>query len=291
MASPGGRAIRPLNQVRVLGPDRWPPGSPSWNPGPEHPSLPCPPPRRAPSCPRSPPLSSEGARLSATLCHSRLLPGAHPRPSPSLSVPAAWPLALPRPRPGWFQGPAALMRPRPHRNLLFVYPHSLNFSSRQGSVRNLAVRVQYMAGEDPSQALPVSGVPAKGRRAVGASPAGPSCHHPLRSSLASPAAVSSPARPSHRWSTTTSMRDGGTRGHGRDAGMRWGCEGQGRGEGGAGSRALMGDPRQGAETALGEHVAEGLGHPGGAQPPQKPWPGSPGPPSSTRSSSCGFRLA
>ncbi|CAO2635812.1 Dedicator of cytokinesis protein 6 [Lemmus lemmus] len=42
-----------------------------------------------------------------------------------------------------------------YRNLLFVYPHSLNFSSRQGSVRNLAVRIQYMAGEDQSQALPV----------------------------------------------------------------------------------------------------------------------------------------
>ncbi|KAM5238041.1 dedicator of cytokinesis protein 6 [Ctenodactylus gundi] len=42
-----------------------------------------------------------------------------------------------------------------YRNLLYVYPHGLNFSSRQGSVRNLAVRVQYMAGEDPSQALPV----------------------------------------------------------------------------------------------------------------------------------------
>uniref|UniRef100_A0A8C9AJ89 Dedicator of cytokinesis 6 n=1 Tax=Prolemur simus TaxID=1328070 RepID=A0A8C9AJ89_PROSS len=42
-----------------------------------------------------------------------------------------------------------------YRNLLYVYPHSLNFSSRQGSVRNLAVRIQYMAGEDPSQALPV----------------------------------------------------------------------------------------------------------------------------------------
>ncbi|PNJ14308.1 DOCK6 isoform 3 [Pongo abelii] len=43
-----------------------------------------------------------------------------------------------------------------YRNLLYVYPHSLNFSSRQGSVRNLAVRVQYMTGEDPSQALPVA---------------------------------------------------------------------------------------------------------------------------------------
>uniref|UniRef100_A0A8C2VY18 Dedicator of cytokinesis 6 n=1 Tax=Chinchilla lanigera TaxID=34839 RepID=A0A8C2VY18_CHILA len=42
-----------------------------------------------------------------------------------------------------------------YRNLLYVYPRSLNFSSRQGSVRNLAVRLQYMAGEDPGQALPV----------------------------------------------------------------------------------------------------------------------------------------
>ncbi len=42
------------------------------------------------------------------------------------------------------------------RNLLYIYPQSLNFSSRQGSVRNIAVKVQFMAGEDPSQALPVS---------------------------------------------------------------------------------------------------------------------------------------
>lgn len=42
------------------------------------------------------------------------------------------------------------------RNLLYVYPKSLNFSSRQGSVRNIAVKVQFMAAEDPSQALPVS---------------------------------------------------------------------------------------------------------------------------------------
>uniref|UniRef100_A0A7N6FKZ0 Dedicator of cytokinesis 6 n=1 Tax=Anabas testudineus TaxID=64144 RepID=A0A7N6FKZ0_ANATE len=42
-----------------------------------------------------------------------------------------------------------------YRNLLYVYPESLNFSSRQGSVRNIAVKVQFMAGEDPSQALPV----------------------------------------------------------------------------------------------------------------------------------------
>ncbi|KAJ3598731.1 hypothetical protein NHX12_000674 [Muraenolepis orangiensis] len=40
-------------------------------------------------------------------------------------------------------------------NLLYVYPQSLNFNSRQGSVRNIAVKVQFMAGEDPSQALAV----------------------------------------------------------------------------------------------------------------------------------------
>ncbi|KAH0628616.1 hypothetical protein JD844_009975 [Phrynosoma platyrhinos] len=42
-----------------------------------------------------------------------------------------------------------------YRNLLYVYPQSLNFSSRQGSVRNIAVKLQFMAGEDPSQAMPV----------------------------------------------------------------------------------------------------------------------------------------
>ncbi|XP_077326427.1 dedicator of cytokinesis protein 6 isoform X7 [Lithobates pipiens] len=42
-----------------------------------------------------------------------------------------------------------------YRNLLYVYPRSLNFSSRQGSMRNIAVKVQFMAGEDPNQALPV----------------------------------------------------------------------------------------------------------------------------------------
>ncbi|KAL7988367.1 hypothetical protein Chor_007286 [Crotalus horridus] len=41
------------------------------------------------------------------------------------------------------------------KNLLYIYPQSLNFSSRQGSVRNIAVKLQFMAGEDPSQAMPV----------------------------------------------------------------------------------------------------------------------------------------
>jgi len=44
----------------------------------------------------------------------------------------------------------------PLRNLLFIYPQTVNFNSRQGSVRNIAVKVQFMAGEDPSQAMPVS---------------------------------------------------------------------------------------------------------------------------------------
>uniref|UniRef100_A0A672RE70 Dedicator of cytokinesis 6 n=1 Tax=Sinocyclocheilus grahami TaxID=75366 RepID=A0A672RE70_SINGR len=42
-----------------------------------------------------------------------------------------------------------------YRNMLYVYPQSVNFNSRQGSVRNIAVKVQFMAGEDPSQAMPV----------------------------------------------------------------------------------------------------------------------------------------
>uniref|UniRef100_A0A3B3T8I0 Dedicator of cytokinesis 6 n=1 Tax=Paramormyrops kingsleyae TaxID=1676925 RepID=A0A3B3T8I0_9TELE len=42
-----------------------------------------------------------------------------------------------------------------YRNLLYIYPQSLNFNSRQGSVRNITVKVQFMAGEDPSQAMPV----------------------------------------------------------------------------------------------------------------------------------------
>ncbi|XP_030380516.1 dedicator of cytokinesis protein 6 isoform X2 [Scaptodrosophila lebanonensis] len=40
-----------------------------------------------------------------------------------------------------------------YRNLLFVSPKELNFSSRAGSARNIAVRVQLMAGENPSDAV------------------------------------------------------------------------------------------------------------------------------------------
>ncbi|CAH1775987.1 unnamed protein product, partial [Owenia fusiformis] len=42
-----------------------------------------------------------------------------------------------------------------YRNLLYIYPKSLNFTNRQGSARNIAVKVQFMAGEDDNQALPV----------------------------------------------------------------------------------------------------------------------------------------
>lgn len=40
--------------------------------------------------------------------------------------------------------------------MLYVYPKSLNFANRQGSARNLAVKVQFMAGEEENCALPVS---------------------------------------------------------------------------------------------------------------------------------------
>ncbi|XP_064415943.1 dedicator of cytokinesis protein 7 isoform X11 [Latimeria chalumnae] len=42
-----------------------------------------------------------------------------------------------------------------YRNLLYVYPQSLNFTNRQGSARNITVKVQFMCGEDPSSAMPV----------------------------------------------------------------------------------------------------------------------------------------
>uniref|UniRef100_A0A8C6Y5B1 Dedicator of cytokinesis 7 n=1 Tax=Naja naja TaxID=35670 RepID=A0A8C6Y5B1_NAJNA len=42
-----------------------------------------------------------------------------------------------------------------YRNLLYVYPQSLNFANRQGSARNITVKVQFMFGEDPSNAMPV----------------------------------------------------------------------------------------------------------------------------------------
>lgn len=49
-----------------------------------------------------------------------------------------------------------------YRNLMYVYPKSLNFANRQGSARNLAVKVQFLAGEDESFALPVSDCRVRG---------------------------------------------------------------------------------------------------------------------------------
>ena len=34
------------------------------------------------------------------------------------------------------------------RNLLYVHPRSVNFTNRQGSARNIAVKIQFMSGED-----------------------------------------------------------------------------------------------------------------------------------------------
>ncbi|XP_014668067.1 PREDICTED: dedicator of cytokinesis protein 7-like [Priapulus caudatus] len=42
-----------------------------------------------------------------------------------------------------------------YRNLLYVYPKNLNFASRAGSARNIAVKVQFIAGEGDHNALPV----------------------------------------------------------------------------------------------------------------------------------------
>ncbi|XP_041359192.1 dedicator of cytokinesis protein 7-like isoform X2 [Gigantopelta aegis] len=42
-----------------------------------------------------------------------------------------------------------------YKNSLYIYPKYLNFSTRQGSARNLAVKIQFMAGEEEIHALPV----------------------------------------------------------------------------------------------------------------------------------------
>ncbi|XP_065358004.1 dedicator of cytokinesis protein 7 isoform X2 [Calliphora vicina] len=50
--------------------------------------------------------------------------------------------------------PTAIYNPHyTYRNLLFVSPKELNFSSRAGSARNIAVRVQLMAGETQNDAI------------------------------------------------------------------------------------------------------------------------------------------
>ena len=36
----------------------------------------------------------------------------------------------------------------PYRNMLYVYPRTLNFSNRGGSARNITVKVQFLAGDD-----------------------------------------------------------------------------------------------------------------------------------------------
>ncbi|XP_056152523.1 dedicator of cytokinesis protein 8 [Lampris incognitus] len=42
-----------------------------------------------------------------------------------------------------------------YRNLLFVYPHRLNFVNRLTSARNITIKIQFMSGEDPGCSLPV----------------------------------------------------------------------------------------------------------------------------------------
>ncbi|XP_029468971.1 dedicator of cytokinesis protein 8 isoform X2 [Rhinatrema bivittatum] len=42
-----------------------------------------------------------------------------------------------------------------YRNLLYVYPQRLNFANRLASARNIAIKIQFMSGEDPSCAMPI----------------------------------------------------------------------------------------------------------------------------------------
>ncbi|XP_012497047.1 PREDICTED: dedicator of cytokinesis protein 8 [Propithecus coquereli] len=42
-----------------------------------------------------------------------------------------------------------------YRNLLYVYPQRLNFASKLASARNITIKIQFMCGEDASNAMPV----------------------------------------------------------------------------------------------------------------------------------------
>ncbi|XP_036289790.1 dedicator of cytokinesis protein 8 isoform X7 [Pipistrellus kuhlii] len=42
-----------------------------------------------------------------------------------------------------------------YRNLLYVYPQRLNFTNKLASARNITIKIQFMCGEDPSNAMPV----------------------------------------------------------------------------------------------------------------------------------------
>ncbi|GAB1302291.1 Dedicator of cytokinesis protein 8 [Apodemus speciosus] len=41
-----------------------------------------------------------------------------------------------------------------YRNLLYVYPQRLNFANKLASARNITIKIQFMCGEDPSNAMP-----------------------------------------------------------------------------------------------------------------------------------------
>lgn len=177
--------------------------------------------------------------------------------------------------------PSDVDAPLPPRSLLYVYPHSLNFGSRQGSVRNLTVRVQYMAGEDPSQALPVSGWTQGGWTEAGVggrSPASPSC-------LCSPQVIFGKSSCSEftREAFTPVVY------HNKYVGWGGGLVGiqMGRKRGGGMGRLLeckWGNLRQGQRGP-----AEGVGQARGSPAPSRtPSPAPPGLLSSTRSSSCVF---
>ena len=42
-----------------------------------------------------------------------------------------------------------------YRNLLYIYPKNVNFTNRQGSARNIAIKIQIMNNEDEYSALPI----------------------------------------------------------------------------------------------------------------------------------------
>lgn len=179
----------------------------------------------------------------------------------------------PGPRLGLCQQPSIscpLMPPCPHRNLLYVYPHSLNFSSRQGSVRNLTVRVQYMAGEDPGQALPVSGR-AWGRMAGHRGqdvPGGP-LMHTLPQVIFGKSSCSEFTREAFT-PVVYHNKYAGAGGRGQGRGGMGAEEGWGRGGGKPLPGELMRELEAGGQAARGSHARAGWAGRGARSPQQNP---------------------
>lgn len=210
-------------------------------------------------------------------------------PHPALSASAVWPLS-------WVPGQACSGSPA---SSVPLTPPALSLSLQEPA---LCVPAQPQLQQPPGlRAQPHRAGAVHGGRGPQPGPAGqwlgpgeggevslagPSWPCSPRSSLASPAAANSPGRPSHRWYTTTSRWGGGP-------GALVGGREQEEGREGQVPEVLVGEPeaesRDSGVCSAGGTRDRGGGAGQGDPRPLNASPALPGPPSSTRSSSCTFR--